>query len=500
MQTKKIYENTLSKFIEILNNILPYFEDEIKKNTTAFKYKSKIFTKDLLLYRMKYVEKDATFARVLSNINNKKLIEKQKIFKLNTISAKDNKVPSLVYKNLHDRLFTELNELFNFDNKIIVIDGTYSNTNIKHDGTVETSMSLVFYDPINNLDLDINFTGGDKKNNEKIKLQEYISSNLDKFKGKTIIMDRAYHCYDFFKFLINNDINFIIRLKDKDANTKNKTLKEIEKDVKIYKNNFENTKIIYDKDKKNSKIIKTETVKLATNIKKLSEKKIYELYGKRWSVEENIKQLKHNFKFQVLKEYKEDKYDKIFYCNLIEMLIKCGLNKIFYLKKKIKNTKNGENNKSNNTAKKNKKNKENKKNSENKEDEKKEKIIKLNENLILAGIKDILISEIIEKNINSTNIENFFITNYVEYSNEINRSNPRVSKIPFSKWYVKKYLELYKEIIKENKKELKEIETKNKDDEKIIEIKKNILKLKKEKKDILEKIDKKNKKTDENAL
>ena len=42
-------------------------------------------------------------------------------------------------------------------------------------------MSLIFYDPINNLNLDANFTRGDKKNNEKIKLQEYISTNLDKF-------------------------------------------------------------------------------------------------------------------------------------------------------------------------------------------------------------------------------------------------------------------------------------------------------------------------------
>mgnify|MGYP003352182934 CR=1 FL=1 len=65
-------------------------------------------------------------------------------------------------------------QIFNFNNKLIIADGTYSNTNIKHNSEVETSMNLIFYDPVNCLNLDINFTGGDKKNNEKIKLEEYI--------------------------------------------------------------------------------------------------------------------------------------------------------------------------------------------------------------------------------------------------------------------------------------------------------------------------------------
>ena len=82
---------------------------------------------------------------------------------------------------------------------VIIIDGTYSNTNIKHNGTVETSMSLIFYVPNSNLNLDINFTGGEKKNNEKIKLKEYIINNIDMFKNKIIIADGAYHCYIFLK-------------------------------------------------------------------------------------------------------------------------------------------------------------------------------------------------------------------------------------------------------------------------------------------------------------
>ena len=459
MLSKLRYNNICIKFVSILNTTLQTFEKEIKNNTNSFIYKSKITINDLLIYRFNYIEKGFTFARIVGKINSDKLNNKDnKIFKLNSISTKDNQIPSFNYKNLYNYLFNELNKLFKFNNKIIIIDGTYSNTNIKHNGNVETSMSLVMYDPISSLNLDINFTGGDKKNNEKIKLQEYISNNIDMFKNKTIIADKAYHCYSFFKFLNDNNINFIIRLKDKDPVNKNKDLEIIKKDIKIYKHNCKNIKTVYDKDKKQVQKETVEIVKLATNIKGLKEDKVYELYNKRWSVEENIKQLKTNFKFQILNEHKEDNYNKIFYCELIEMLIKTCLIKLY-------NIKNGSI-----------------------EDNDNNKVIKLNENLIIAGIKDILIKDVINNLLTVDKINNLFETHFISHQNEKNRSNPRVSKIPFTKWYVKKYHELYKERIKLCNDELKLIKIINKDDPRIIEIKKNILNLKKEKKEILLKL------------
>jgi hypothetical protein len=456
------YNNICKKFIEILNTIKPFFEKEIKDNTKTFIYKSKVSIEDLLLYRFNYIEKGFTFSRVVGVINDNKLKQNNnKIFKLNSISTKDNLIPSFIYKNIYNYLLVEFNKIFKFNNKIIIIDGTYSNTNIKHNGNVETSMSLIFYDPDNSLSLDVNFTGGDKKNNEKIKLQEYIVNNIDKFKNKIIILDRAYHCYDFFKFLNNNDIKFIIRMKDKDPKNKNKNFETIKNYIKIYKHNCKNIKTVYDKDKKQIKKEKIEIVKLATNIKNLKEDKIYELYNKRWSVEENIKQFKSNFKFQVLNEHKEDNYQKIFYCELIEMIIKTCLIKLYNIKKNINIKLKQQNNNI---------------------------IFKLNENLIIAGIKDILIKDVINSTVDFDKINNIFKTHFIEHQNKTNRSNPRVSKIPFTKWYVKKYHELYKEKIKLCNNELKIIGVINKSDPKIIEIKKEILKLKKEKKEILLKL------------
>ena len=457
------YNNICNKFIKILNTIKPIFEKEIKDNTKTFIYKSKITIEDLLLYRFNYIEKGVTFSRVLGKINNDKLKENNnKIFKLNSISTKDNLIPSFIYKNIYNYLLDEFNKIFKFNNKIIIIDGTYSNTNIKHNGDVETSMSLIFYDPDNSLSLDINFTGGDKKNNEKIKLQEYILNNIDKFKNKIIILDRAYHCYDFFKFLNNNDIKFIIRMKDKDPKNINKMFETIKNDIKIYKHNCKNIKTVYDKDKKQVQKEKIEIVKLATNIKNLKEDKIYELYNKRWSVEENIKQFKSNFKFQVLNEHKEDNYQKIFYCQLIEILIKTCLIKLYNIKENI--------------------------NAKLKHQQNDNIIFKLNENLIIEGIKDILIKDVINSSIDFEKINNIFKTHFIEHQNKTNRSNPRVSKIPFTKWYVKKYHELYKDKIKLCNNELKIISVINKCDPKILKIKKEILKLKKEKKEILLKL------------
>jgi hypothetical protein len=53
-----------------------------------------------------------TFARVLSKINNDKLNNNDgKIFKLNSISTKDNQIPSFIYKNLYNYLFDGLAKL-----------------------------------------------------------------------------------------------------------------------------------------------------------------------------------------------------------------------------------------------------------------------------------------------------------------------------------------------------------------------------------------------------
>ena len=51
------YKNFCEKFVQILNKTNIFFKDEIKKNTKAFIYKSKISIEDLLTYRFNYLER-----------------------------------------------------------------------------------------------------------------------------------------------------------------------------------------------------------------------------------------------------------------------------------------------------------------------------------------------------------------------------------------------------------------------------------------------------------
>lgn len=136
---------------------------------------------------------------------------------------------------------------------------------------------------------DIHFSGIGKKNNEKIILQEYISKNLNKFKDKTIICDRAYFCYDFFDFLDRNGIKFIIRIRN---------------NAKINKKNFKYSIISKKSEKINDCIhnindvvsVKiSDPINLVTNISNYVDNHILDLYHSRWDIEEFFKQIKKNF-------------------------------------------------------------------------------------------------------------------------------------------------------------------------------------------------------------
>ena len=118
MSLSKIkYENILPKFIKTLNSLTTFFKNEIKENTKAFIYNSKIKVKDLLIYRFDYIEKGLTFSRITARINDSKIKNKEETFKTKAISSKDNQIPSLIYKNTYQYLLNELDKIFKFDNK-----------------------------------------------------------------------------------------------------------------------------------------------------------------------------------------------------------------------------------------------------------------------------------------------------------------------------------------------------------------------------------------------
>jgi len=426
----------LSKLNKFLGELFKYPEIFIKENNIQTNIrKSKISLNDTIYYRFKYIfEEDTnTFSSITSNINfnNKMDNFKHKYFSRTGIYKKEKKLPVQLYKNIFDKIKDYYIDNFNCKNFIITIDGVYSNTNILHNGKIETAMNLGFYDSNNNFPLDIHFTGEGKKNNECSALKDYISNNLDYFKGKTIVCDRAYYCYSFFNFLINNNINFIIRLRDKAFNVEpNKSSRHFKEYTKIKNNKninvitetIKTSKFAVNDTKEVNTIEKETIIKLITNLKNYDDDKILELYKSRWSIEEFYKQLKHNFKFQNFKEHKEESYNKNIYSSLTIALLKQILLKCYENNKKFKN-----------------------KIIVSKSKDKEITIIKsINENLMIKGIKEELLRKLIYGKLNSQLLE-IYLDSYIEINiNEINRHNERKSKRPFTKWYVKQYHDVYK--------------------------------------------------------
>lgn len=429
----------ISKINKFLKKLFSYPEEFIKNNNIKTNIrKSKITINDCIFYRFKYTFADIsnTFESITSfiNFNNLENNKKHKRFTRIAIYKKEKILPLELYKIMFNKTIKFYYNNFKDNDIIIAIDGVYSNTNILHNGTIETSMSLGFYDNINNIPLDIHFTGVGKKNNECLSLMNYISTNIEQFKDKIIICDRAYYCYKFFNFLIENNIKFIIRLRDAAGETiPNKYAKHYKdfmrikdnKNVRIVVKKFKTAKLAVNDSNSSNTIEKETIIKLITNLNNLdhyNDDKILELYKSRWNIEEFYKQLKHNFKFQYLSEHKEENYKKNIYASLTTTVIKQILLKCYENITEFKN-----------------------KTITSKHKDSKIKIKKsINENLILTGIKDVLLRDIVYKKLNNDTILNFLNSYIVVHISEEDRHFKRQSKRPFTKWYVKQYHDIYK--------------------------------------------------------
>jgi IS4 transposase len=84
----------------------------------------------------------------------------------------------------------------------------------------------------------------------------------------------------------------------------------------------ENERIVYEIKSRGIKNINELLEESNLNIKDFSDDNIFNLYKNRWTIEEFYKQLKHNFKFQIMKEYNDKSYLKNIYLQLTFLLLK----------------------------------------------------------------------------------------------------------------------------------------------------------------------------------
>ena len=399
----------------LLNNIFNKHLSNIYTNNKIIR--SEISEDKLIYYKFKYTKGTETKQNIVSNIN----------FKFNTSHnatsyyKKEKNISLDTYKNiLRDikDLYSKINNDNNNNKSIIAIDGTYGNTNIKRKkGKLQTTLFMCYYDVTNNIPIDINFKMNNCNNEVKLAqkwIDDFKNINIDSI----IVADRAYFKYDFFKFLIDNNIKFVIRIRNNAKNIKNLNCRHIEKSFSIEK------KVFNKKKNKYETLICNNKYSIITNIKEdiYDENKIFNIYEERWNIEVFFKYLKTNFKLRNLKEKKKEDNDKLLTCQMIIIYISQLLKKYFIRKNKAKLKTSI--NKKNNTITTCK--------------------IKINESLLINGIFENLLIDIITGKLDMKLIEKFIDSYCKIIKNEKNRQFERISLQPFTKWYIKKYLTEYK--------------------------------------------------------
>src|SRR3989338_2273481 len=168
-----------------------------------------------------------------------------------------------------------------------------------------------------------NKNNNSNKNNEIELFKLFLTKNDNK--NTIYLMDKAYSSYVFIKYLIDNDIKFIIRLKDnyKILGDTEPISKESKQLIKYIKNNS-NIKII------NRKLETTQKITLGTNKHKIininveyhlitnlgncgdySDDLIISLYSRRWDIESYFGILKCSFKYEVFHLKDNEEIEKI---------------------------------------------------------------------------------------------------------------------------------------------------------------------------------------------
>ena len=422
---KQMLQSEYSKLCKDLNEIFNSFNSDVKKHLQIKKLKSKtkkITFQDALAYMFLYNQLDETKQSIIAklykdyniDISRQSIDDKFKLIPLEAITQLFNKIDELTKTyNLTDEELT-----------FIAVDRTYNNTNDNREiRKTQTSLNMAFFDVYNCTPLEIKYYGFKKKNHEVKVLKEMLESN--NLKNAVLILDRAYYDKQLMIKLLEQNLHFIIRIKNNTTIT-NETMKEQFEKINNNKLNLDNFRIIkYEKNIKNDYIgtnninydlITSNKFTIITNLNKevYDDLKIEELYKKRWKIEVFFKCLKRNFKFAHLKEFNANEhYNKTYLISMISIHILMILEKIYM---KYDDTKNF-------IIKKDK--------------TKVEVSVLLNKTLLIQGLNAIIFY-IIKGNLTIEIL--YSIKKYHEImKNELNRSFPVVSITPHTKWYVKAY-------------------------------------------------------------
>lgn len=373
-----------------------------------------------LIYRFQYAFLDTTKESITSDLN----ICNKVSFTRQAYDAKERNIPLTVYSNICNDLLNYYDNHFNKDVlKLIGVDGTYN-----RDSKYREQLNMGLFDISNSIPIELKSFGQNGKNKEIQSTINIITNNPLKFKSVILVADRAYYSCKFLKFLEEKDIKYIIRVRGKSI---------FSDDTKYYKSHPNYQDIMFLKDK--IRIIKCEssyektifsrkeninhkrnikkvtkttlTVKneciLITNLldaQKYDDDKCLNIYRSRWDIETFFKFIKHDYKFSFLTEDNNICNKKSYYCMMIiELIIKIICKKYTIYKQ------------TNHID------------------------FKINRSNIIKGIRTHILNDMINNNLSNDFFLQFCKSYIIFIKVNKDRSYPRISKKPFSKWYVKNY-------------------------------------------------------------
>lgn len=363
----------------------------VKKCSKIRKTKLPIFA--CFLYRFLYCLPNMSKEKISCYINS--LLHTS--FARNAFESKENNISIKCYEHLFNKLKNfysdHISKSSNNSLAVLSIDGTYNNDH-KH----TSQLNMGFFDSTNGVPINL-ISNGNKSKNQEIKYAtQYIQSHLYEFTNKILVFDRFYSSFEFIRFLIANNLKFIIRQK---KNMIKSNFKKINKQLRFVEFGHIYSKCIPDPSKKltkNTEYIIDDSYLFVTNLDDAyDDNLIFNLYGQRWDIETFFGFIKGNFKFQNMLEHDFTSIKKLYLCELI----------LYYLKQSVKHILNITH--------------------------------QINEKLFMSGITDNILFKLFNGSLEYTDLEGICKLYTKNTYNKKDRHFARMSKRPFSKWYIKGY-------------------------------------------------------------
>lgn len=399
---------TINNIYREINKISLFFKNYVNKylkQQTDYIYSKKSSLNDGLLFHLLKTKLNNTQQNVTTSIS---LINKQKISR-QALTKRSNLISITHLNYLYTSLTNKFN-IFNNDASLSSVDGTKINIYNKNtDKGYETINLLGIY---NNNNIPNNIYKNKDVNKSEIQLfYEYIDNNLFD-KTKTLVLDRLYFSNKLINKCIDNNINFISRLK---SNTQylnkyylfDKNIDEIktynQNDYIVTLNNNKQIRII--SFKQNDNIYHIASTLLDYN--KYNINYFKNAYKTRWDIEIYFKITKANTNLNNIKSKNMDKINKeIISTNIISFLYS------YILKIYNKYSKNNK---------------------------------KINNSLFINKFYDHLLDKIINNKLNFKIFSLIMDIIIVTYNNtNKNNINPRYSIMPYTKWH---YKYIFKELV-----------------------------------------------------